>query len=89
VAPNDYVLQGQGQVEGRPLTLATPAALRHDAAGWHLAPTSIGFGGGSATIVGLFGGGANTFDASLQAMPLAVLDMLKPGLASAVTRPGG
>jgi translocation and assembly module TamB len=80
VAPNDYVLRGQGQVEGRPVTLATPAALHHDAAGWHLAATSIGFGGGSATVAGLFGGGANVLDASLQAMPLAVLDMLKPGL---------
>jgi translocation and assembly module TamB len=80
IAPDHYLLRGGGQVEGRPVTLTTPADLRHEGDGWHLAPTGIAFGGGTATVAGRFGGSGTALDLGLQAMPLALLDMLKPGL---------
>ncbi|HEY0269937.1 MAG TPA: translocation/assembly module TamB domain-containing protein, partial [Sphingomonas sp.] len=80
VSPDDYLLRGGGQVEGRPLTLTSPADLRREGDGWRLASTSLAFGGGTATVAGRFGGGANALDLGLRAMPLALLDMVKPGL---------
>ncbi|PXA86645.1 hypothetical protein DMC47_34150 [Nostoc sp. 3335mG] len=80
IAPDSYTIRGQGQVDGRPVALATPAVLRHVGDAWVIAPTSLSFAGGSATVAGRFGAGSTSFEASLDAMPLAVLDMLKPGL---------
>ena len=83
IAPDAYLVAGHGQIDGRPLTLTAPASLRRDGTGWRLAPTGLAYGGGTATLSGRFGDGANALDASLSAMPLTILDMLKPGLGLA------
>lgn len=80
IAPDGYRLRGQGQVDGRAIALTTPAMLTRDGAGWRLAPTSLTYAGGGATVSGRFGGAADTLDASLQALPLTILDILNPGL---------
>ncbi len=80
IGADSYAVHGQGQIDGRPVALATAAVLRHVGDAWVMAPTSLSFAGGSATIGGRFGASATSFDASLDAMPLSVLDMLKPGL---------
>ncbi|HEY0270114.1 MAG TPA: translocation/assembly module TamB domain-containing protein [Sphingomonas sp.] len=80
ITPDSYTVRGQGQVDGKPVALATPAVLRHMGDAWTIAPTSLSFAGGSATVAGRFGAQASSLEASLDAMPLAVLDMLKPGL---------
>ncbi len=80
VAPDAYELRGTGQIDGRPVTLTTPARLTREGDGWRLAATALGYGGGTATVAGRFGGGADALDASLSAIPLTALDILKPGL---------
>jgi len=80
IAPDSYTIHGQGQVDGRPVALATPAVLRRVGDAWVIAPTSLSFAGGSATVAGRFGAGSTSFEASLDTMPLALLDMFKPGL---------
>jgi len=80
LAPNAVTVRGDGQIDGKPVTLATPATLRREGDGWRLQPTRFGFSGGSATVAGLFGGSSTAFEASLDGMPLSVLDLLKPGL---------
>ncbi|MDH7639671.1 translocation/assembly module TamB domain-containing protein [Sphingomonas oryzagri] len=80
IAAESYTVRGQGQVDGRPVALATAAVLRHVGDAWVIAPTSLSFSGGSATVAGRFGTQATSFEASLDAMPLSVLDMFKPGL---------
>ena len=80
IAADSYTVHGQGQVDGHPVSLATPAQLRHVGNQWVLSPASLSFAGGSATVAGRFGTETTGFEASLNAMPLAVLDMFKPGL---------
>jgi translocation and assembly module TamB len=80
VAPDLYRVTGGGQVDGTPVTLAAPATIAREGAGWRLAPATISYAGGTATAAGLFGDGATSLDLSLSAMPLGVLDIAKPGL---------
>jgi len=75
-----YAVRGQGTIDGRPVALTAPAQLRHVGESWVLSPSSLRFAGGSATVAGHFGNQATAFEASLDAMPLSVLDILKPGL---------
>jgi translocation and assembly module TamB len=62
--------------------------LTREAAGWRLAPTAIGYGGGSLNLAGLFGEGATEFDAQLAAMPMAVFDIVRPNLGLGGTANG-
>ena len=79
VAPNQYRISGQGSVAGRPLTLATPAVITAEGDGWRIAPTSVRFAGGSATVSGRTGSRPEIL-AELSAMPLTVLDIVNPTL---------
>ncbi len=80
ITADGYAVRGQGTIDGRPVSLAAPALLRRVGDSWILSPASLTFAGGSATVAGHFGNAATAFEASLDAMPLSVLDILKPGL---------
>ncbi|WP_419825788.1 translocation/assembly module TamB domain-containing protein [Sphingomonas sp.] len=80
VAPDAWRVSGGGQIDGAPVTLAAPATIARAGDEWRLAPMSIGYGGGGLTLSGRFGGPSTAFDTTLNAVPLTVLDMLKPGL---------
>ena len=80
IAADRFTVRGQGQIDGHPVSLATAAELRHVGDQWILSPTSLSFAGGNATVTGRFGAQTTAFEASLDAMPLSVLDIFKPGL---------
>jgi translocation and assembly module TamB len=80
LAPGRVELTGQGAIDRRPIKLASPAVLTRDGDAWRLAPASIDFAGGAATISGRFGGAANELNASVDRMPLSVLDIFYPQL---------
>jgi translocation and assembly module TamB len=80
ISPNRWQVVGSGTIDRRPVSLAAPALLVREAGGWRLSPTELDFAGGKARVSGLFAERANEFDASLTQMPLAILDMLSPGL---------
>ncbi len=80
LAPNRVRLVGQGTVDRRPIRLTTPAAITREGVGWRLAPTTLAFAGGTATLSGRFGNAGTELDAGLERMPLAVLDIATPGL---------
>jgi len=80
ITADGYAVRGQGTIDGRPVGLASPALLRHVGESWILSPASVTFAGGSATVAGHFGNAATAFDASVNAVPLSVLDIVKPGL---------
>jgi translocation and assembly module TamB len=80
ISADGYAVRGQGTIDGRPVALASPALLRRVGDSWILSPASLTFAGGSATVTGHFGNAATAIEASLNAMPLSVLDILKPGL---------
>jgi translocation and assembly module TamB len=80
VAPDRYRIAAEGTLDRRPLRLLTPALVMRERDAWRLAPTRLTFGGGEAQVGGRFSGGGSAVDASLSAMPLALLDIGFPGL---------
>jgi translocation and assembly module TamB len=79
IAPNTIKLTGNGRIENQPLTLNQAAVLTRAGDGWALAPTSVSFAGGNATVSGR-SGSAPEVHAQLGRMPLQVLDILWPNL---------
>jgi len=79
VWPDRISLTGSGRINRQPLVLRQAAVLTRSGDGWALAPTSIGFAGGAATVSGR-SGSAPEVHAQLAGMPLAVLDIFSPGL---------
>lgn len=80
VAPEAIALSGSGTVDRRPIRLEEAARFTRDGDGWRLAPARFAFAGGTARVGGRFGGSATELDATLQRMPLTVLDIGFPGL---------
>ena len=79
VAPDRISLTGRGQIERQPLVLNQAAVITHSGEGWALAPTSLSFAGGAATVSGR-SGSAPEVHAQLAGMPLEVLDIIWPNL---------
>ena len=79
VSPDTIRLTGSGRIEGRALVLNQAAVLTRSGDGWALAPTSLGFAGGTAIVSGRSGSRPEVH-AQLQAMPLEVLDIAWPKL---------
>ncbi|MEH3159358.1 MAG: translocation/assembly module TamB [Sphingomonas taxi] len=88
VAPDRYTVAAQGTLDRRPLRLLTPAAITREGDGWRLAPTRLSFAGGEGEIGGLFAADRLAVDASLTAMPLAILDIGFPRLGLGGTASG-
>lgn len=91
VTPNQIRVNGRGTIAGRAIALTSPAVLTRAEGGWRLAPTTLTFNGGGATIGGLFGGDRTELDARLRNMRLNVLDIFRPdtglgGIASGTLR---
>lgn len=80
IALDRYTIRGGGQVDGRPLKLATPATLTLSDGIWQLASTRLTFSGGEAQVAGRFGNDEIGVEASLTRMPLGVLDIGYPGM---------
>ena len=81
VSPDRISVTGAGTIDRRPIQLSGPAVLTHDGDGWSLAPTALRFAGGSARVSGRYGEAAAAFDATVDRMPLTVLDIAYPQLA--------
>ena len=79
ITPDRISLTGRGQVEGRSLVLESPAVLTRVDGGWAIAPTRVRFGGGRASVSGRTGDRPEV-QASVQAMPLELLDIFWPNL---------
>ena len=79
IEPDTIRLNGSGRIEREPLVLNQPAVLTRSGDGWALAPTSISFAGGNATVSGR-SGSAPEVHAQLGSMPLQVLDLFWPHL---------
>ena len=80
ITDDSYRVMAQGTVDRRALKLETPAVLSRDGDGWRLAPTQLSFAGGEAKVGGRFSSAGNAIDATLDKMPLSILDIGFPGL---------
>jgi translocation and assembly module TamB len=79
ISPGTVRLTGSGRIEREALVLRQAAVLTRSGDGWALAPTSISFAGGNATVSGR-SGSAPEVHAQLGSMPLEVLDIFWPNL---------
>ncbi|WP_308517307.1 translocation/assembly module TamB domain-containing protein [Sphingomonas flavescens] len=79
IEPDRIQLTGNGRIERQPLVLNQPAVLTRSGDGWALAPTSVSFAGGNATVSGR-SGSAPEVHAQLGGMPLQMLDLFWPNL---------
>ncbi len=79
VSKDQIRLTGQGNIDRQALVLNQAAVLTRSGDGWALAPTSLTFSGGSATVSGR-SGSAPEVHAQLSGMPLQVLDIFSPNL---------
>jgi translocation and assembly module TamB len=79
VSPDAIRITGSGSVERQPLVLNEAAVLTRSGDGWALAPTSLGFAGGTAIVSGRSGSRPEVH-AQVQGMPLQVLDLAWPNL---------
>ena len=79
VSPDRISITGRGQVERRALVLESPAVMTRVAGGWQIAPTRVRFGVGRASVSGRTGDDPE-LHATVQAMPLEVLDIFWPNL---------
>lgn len=77
VSPDRIVARGSGSVEGQPLQLLSPAQIQREGDGWRIAPTAVRFAGGKATVGGRTGS-IPELTATLEAMPLGVLNIFRP-----------
>ena len=80
VTPNQVRVTGRGTVDNRPIALTNQAVLTRSEGGWRLAPTTLTFNGGGATIGGLFGSDRTEIDARLRNVRLNTLDIFNPEL---------
>ena len=78
VSPDQIRLTGSGRIEREPLVLNQAAVLTRSGDGWALAPTNVGFAGGTAIVSGRSGSRPEVH-AQVQALPLQALDVLWPG----------
>ena len=79
VSPDTIRLTGSGRIERQPLVLNQPAVFTRSGDGWALAPTRLTFAGGTAVVSGR-NGSRPEVHASVQGMPLEVLDIAWPGM---------
>jgi len=79
ISPGRISLTGNGQIERKPIVLRQAAILTRDGDGWALAPTELGFSGGTARVSGRSGSRPEVH-AELRGMPLEVLDIAWPEL---------
>ncbi len=88
VTPDRFIVNGEGMVDRRPVKLNSAAMIVREGDAWRLAPTAVSFAGGSATIGGRFGGDATELDATVERLPLSVLDIVQPDLGLGGTASG-
>ena len=80
VSPDRFVVSAEGTVDRRPIRLVSPAIVTREGDGWRLAPAAVQLAGGDAIVGGRFGGAATEIDATIERLPLTVLDILSPDL---------
>lgn len=88
ISPGTVRLTGRGAIDRKPLVLNQVAVLTRSGDGWALAPTSLSFAGGMATVSGR-SGSAPEIHAQLAGMPLEILDIFWPNLDLSGSASGG
>jgi len=75
IAPNQYVINGNGLFEGRRLRLSRALRLKRSGEGWAISSTTLSYGTGTAKFSGKFGGSASSINLNMAKMPLSLVDI--------------
>lgn len=79
VAPGAIDLDAGGSIAGRPVRLEKTAMIRATRdGGWRFSDVVLLHGGGKAEVDGVFGGQAMALDATLNGLPINLLDIVWP-----------
>lgn len=85
--PNRIAVLAKGDFAGQAIVMRRRAVLTSDAGGWKLAPTQIGYGGGTAIVSGSFGR-ETALDLALSKMPLSLANLFVSDLGLGGTASG-
>jgi len=88
ISPDRISVTGSGTIDRRAVSLSGPAVLTRDGDGWALAPTALRFAGGGLQLSGRLSNAVTVIDATLERMPLSVLDIVNPTLGLSGTASG-
>jgi translocation and assembly module TamB len=88
IAPNRVGIDLNGTLDQSPIRLDRTAVLSKEGDGWRLAPATLRMQGGAMRLSGLLGGDEIALDAQLQALPLALLDLVNSDLGLGGTADG-
>lgn len=80
ITPSTIQLTGGGVIDQKPVKLETPALVTRVADGWRLDRTRLSFAGGTAMLSGQMDSRATEVEASVQRIPLSILDIAAPDL---------
>jgi translocation and assembly module TamB len=80
VGRNRVVLRGQGALEQQAIRLTRPAIVHRDGAGWRLESSELSYAGGRVRLAGRLDDGEIDGEASLDNLPLSLLDVAWPDL---------
>lgn len=88
VAPEEIRVDASGSLDRSPITIARTAVFSRDAEGWHLAPVTLGYRGGTVRLAGKSGAAGAHLDATVARLPLALLDLVDDTLGLGGTASG-
>lgn len=90
IGPGLITVEGGGSFRNEPIQL-TPLVLRKEEEGWVIPETTISYAGGGATVAARFGGPVTDIAATVDDVPLSLVDIFYPetgfgGLATGTLR---
>lgn len=88
IAPRRIAVLAKGDFAGQRIVMRRRAVLTSENGGWRLAPTQLGFGGGTAIVSGSFGGSQTALDLALFKMPLSIGNLFVSDLGLGGTASG-
>ncbi|MEO1169076.1 MAG: translocation/assembly module TamB domain-containing protein [Pseudomonadota bacterium] len=77
IEPGLITIEGGGSFRNEPIVL-TPLVLRKEEEGWVIPESTISYAGGGATVAARFGGPVTDVEATLDSIPLSVVDIFYP-----------
>lgn len=80
VSPDLIRVDANGTLDRAGFSLTRPALLRREEDGWRLAPTALGYRGGSLRLSGLFTTARTRLDLAADRLPLSLLDLANANL---------
>lgn len=88
ITPDEVRIDANGSLDRSPVRITRTAVLRREGDGWRLAPTELGYRGGTVRVAGQFGGSTTHIDAAVSRLPLTLLDLVSEDLGLGGTASG-